>query len=168
MTLCAWVVAAATPIKPAMARVFVNELLIFMMVFVFVMLRLTRLFGPTRRNTTQLPARRLDWLPMSSAPFRLKRGKWFEVFFAAHLDTVLDPVRQNRSVGVLAGGFGRRPAARIQCHGGASQRDAAGTRSRDGCATRTMSRCTLFTAGDNSCVDYSRFSPLAGLVNPAN
>jgi hypothetical protein len=92
-----------------MARVFANELLIFMMVFVFVMFRLTRLFSPARRNTTQLPARRLDWLPMSSAPFRLKRGKSFEVF-------------------VLK----------------------------------------FFCADNNSCVDYSRFSPLAGLVNPAN
>jgi hypothetical protein len=35
--LCAWVEAAATPIKPAMARVFANELLIFMMVFVMLL-----------------------------------------------------------------------------------------------------------------------------------
>ncbi len=48
--------------------------------------------------------------------------------------------RQNRSAGVLACGFGRRPAARIQPKGGDSQRDAARTRSRDGCATLT-SRC---------------------------
>ena len=59
----------------------------------------------------------------------------------AYLNTVLLIALPNRSAGVLACEFGRRLAARIQPKDVASQRDAAGTRSRDGCATRKMSRC---------------------------
>jgi hypothetical protein len=56
-----------------------------------------------------------------------------------HLEVVPGNARQNRGAGVLAREFGRRPAARIRRQGVFSQRDAAGTGSRDGCATRTVS-----------------------------
>ena len=53
----------------------------------------------------------------------------------AQLDTAAILARKNRSAGVLAGGFGRRLAARLKPPLVSSQRDAAETRRRDGCAT---------------------------------
>jgi hypothetical protein len=46
---------------------------------------------------------------------------------------------RNCSAGVLACGFGRRPAARTKPRLWFSQRDAAETRRRDGCATAVVS-----------------------------
>ena len=53
----------------------------------------------------------------------------------AQLDTTTVISRRVRSAGVPACEFGRRPAARINPKLESSQRDAAETRSRDGCAT---------------------------------